>query len=258
MEPTLPTSDLGPDLAARILVDDVYAFEFPDVPGVEIGTAYRPAADRFKVGGDLIDVYQFNNGSVAISIADISGKGIHAATRAASVKYALRAYVSAGLTPAQTMRNLNVLYMETSKFDHRDRDSFVTVFLGIIDPELRILTYASAGHEPIFLVPKDGPTTMLPPTGPLVGVLEESQHLFHQRLVSLDPKGSTLIATTDGVTEARSPDGLFFYERPMMDTIHANRSRSAPDQAYGLMQAALVFCDMRPHDDIAIVAARFL
>ena len=141
-----------PDTAARVLVDHLYAHSFPPVPGVDIGTAYVLAEDSLRVGGDLIDVYQFNNGSVAISVADIAGKGAQAAGRAALVKYALRAYVSAGLTPAQVLRNLNVLYIETSVFDKESPDSFVSVFLGIVDPEHRIMTYASAGHEPVILM----------------------------------------------------------------------------------------------------------
>jgi sigma-B regulation protein RsbU (phosphoserine phosphatase) len=257
MEPALLFLETSPERAARILVDDVYACKFSPVRGVEIGTAYRPAADRSKVGGDLIDVYQFNNGSVAISIADISGKGIQAATRAASVKYALRAYVSAGFTPAQVMRNLNVLYMETSKFEHLDPDSFVTVFLGVADPEHRVLTYASAGHEPAILLQSHRPPILLPPTGPLIGIFDEWPSRFHQRLVNLEPHGSTLIVTTDGVTEARSQAGAFFFEQPMMDVIEKNRSRNAHDQAHDLLRTVLAFCDMRPHDDIAIVAARF-
>ncbi len=229
--PLVDYPDGSPEQAARIIADDVYASEFPPVPGVEIGTIHRQAANRAQVGGDLIDVYQFNNGSIAISIADISGKGAQAATRAALVKYALRAYVSAGLTPAQVMRNLNVLYRETSKFDHRDPDSFVTAFLGIADQEHRVITYASSGHEPVFLLPTDGPPRLLPPTGPLIGVFEESHELFHQRLVSLEPHGSTLIVTTDGITEARSKSGEFFLEHSMLDVIAANRGQNAHDQA---------------------------
>jgi len=257
MEPALLFLEASPERAARILVDDLYTCKFPPVPGVEIGTAYRPAADLSRVGGDLIDVYQFNNGSVAISIADISGKGIQAATRAASVKYALRAYVSAGFTPAQVMRNLNVLYLETSKFEHLDSDSFVTVFLGVADPERHVLTYASAGHEPVILLQNDTAPIVLPPTGPIIGVLDQWPSRFHQRLVNLESPGSTLIVTTDGVTEARSPEGAFFFEHPMLDVIEENRARSAQDQAQGLLRKALAFCNMRPHDDIAIVAARF-
>jgi serine phosphatase RsbU (regulator of sigma subunit) len=256
MEPALLFLETSPERAARILVDDVYACKFPAVPGLEIGTAYRPAADHSKVGGDLIDVYQFNNGSVAISIADISGKGIVAAARAASVKHALRAYVSAGFTPAQVMRNLNILFMETTKFEEHDPDSFVTVFLGISDPEHRVMSYASAGHEPVFLLENHNAPLVLPPTGPLIGIFDEAPTRFHQRLIPLKAN-ATLIVTTDGITEARSPDGQFFYEHPMLDVLGENRSLGAQEQAQKLMRRALSFCDMRPHDDIAIVAARF-
>lgn len=242
--------------AARILVDDLYALRFPPVPGVDIGTAFRQASDLSKVGGDLIDVYRFNAGSVAISIADISGKGLQAATRAASVKHALRAYVSAGFTPAQVMRNLNVLYMDTSKYDLLDPESFVTVFLGIIDPEHHVMTYASAGHESVTLM-SDAGAALLPPTGPLVGVFHDGHGLFHQRLVSLDAPGSTLVVTTDGVTDARSTNGTFFLDHSMMNDIVKNRGCGAFDQAHHLMQATLNFCERRPQDDIAIVVARF-
>ncbi len=244
------------DRAARILIDDVYAYTFPPVPGIEIGTAYRQAADLARVGGDLIDVYRFNAGSVALSVADISGKGLRAGMRVASVKYALRAYVSAGLTAAQVIRNLNVLYMETAKYDQLDESSFVSVFIALIDPERGVMTYASAGHEPLYLMRNDGGTILLPPTGPLVGVFEDGQMLFHQRLVSLEG-ASTLVATTDGVTEARSASGRFYQGHGLLETIERNRTSSAPAQAALLMRDVLAFCDDRPHDDIAILVARF-
>jgi len=246
-----------PDSAARILVDHLYSHRFPAVPGVDIGTAYVLAEDEVRVGGDLIDVYQFNNGSVAISIADISGKGAQAASRAALVKYGLRAYVSAGFTPAQVLRNLNVLYMETSAYDKVDPDSFVSVFLGIIDPEHRIMTYASAGHEPAILLHPHKAPEMLPPTAPIVGVFEESHKLFHQRLVYLQPGGSTLIVTTDGVTEARAPGGEFVKPDDIMKWLEFNRALSAREQADRLLRATLQFCGGRAQDDIAIVVAYF-
>ncbi len=243
--------------AARLLVDSLYAHHFPTVAGVDIGTAYALAQDEVQVGGDLIDVYQFNNGSVAISVADISGKGVKAAARAALVKYALRAYVSAGLTPAQVLRNLNVLYMETSTFDKESPDSFVSVFLGVIDPEHRIMTYASAGHEPVILMSHVQPPEFLPPTAPIVGVFSESQTLFHQRFVYLEPGGSTLVVTTDGVTEARSPGGTFIETAEIVANVNSNRTLPAQAQADELLRTTREFCGDQPQDDIAIVVARF-
>jgi phosphoserine phosphatase RsbU/P len=243
--------------AARILVDHLYAQSFPPIPGIDIGTAYLLAEDNLRLGGDLIDVYQFNNGSVAISVADISGKGAKAAARAALVKYGLRAYVSSGLTPAQVLRNLNLLYIETSTFEAAEEDSFVSIFLGVIDPELRIMTYASAGHDPIILLNPGRPAESLPPTAPIVGIFEQSQKLFHQRLVTLEPGGATLIVTTDGVTEARAPDGHFLPREDLIAFVESHRTDPAQDQVDALLRATREFCHGSPQDDIAIVVARF-
>jgi len=245
------------DTAARVLVEHLYANRFPPVPGVDIGTAHVLADDDVRVGGDLIDVYQFNNGSIAISIADISGKGTTAAARAALVKYALRAYVSVGLTPAQVLRNLNHLYVETTAFDNELPDSFVSVFLAIVDPEHRIMTYASAGHEPVMLMGPHEPPKLLPPTAPIVGVFEETQKLFHQRFVYLPPGGSTLVVTTDGVTEARSLDGTFIKRDDIMTWVHSHRALTAQQQADALLRATHDFCGGRAQDDIAVVVACF-
>jgi len=245
-----------PYTAARILVDHLYAQSFPSIPGVDIGTAYILAEDDVRVGGDLIDVYQFNNGSVAVSVADISGKGAKAAARAAMVKYGLRAYVSSGLTPAQVLRNLNLLYIETSTFDPEDSDSFVSVFLGTIDQEHRVMTYASAGHDPVLLLSPNRPAQVLPPTAPIVGVFEDNK-LFHQRLVYLPPGGSTLVVTTDGVTEARCPDGRFIEREEVMSWVESSRNLSAQEQANALLNSTHDFCGGKPQDDIAILVACF-
>ena len=249
--------ELPSDTAARILVEHLFEQRFLAIPGIDVGTAYVLADDKARVGGDLIDIYQFNNGSAAISIADISGKGMKAAARAALVKYGLRAYVSSGLTPAQALRCLNALYLETSAFDSLDGDSFVSVFLGVIDPERKIMTYACAGHDPAIFMSRDKPPISLPPTAPIVGVFEESQKLFHQRSVYLQPGPATLILATDGLTEARSPAGHFIAREDLMTRIEANRERSAQVQSDELLQAAYEFSGRKPQDDIAIIVARF-
>jgi sigma-B regulation protein RsbU (phosphoserine phosphatase) len=249
--------DAASNAAARVLVEHLFEQHFSPVSGIDVGTAYELADDNARVGGDLIDVYQFNNGSVAISIADISGKGMKAAGRAALVKYGLRAYVSSGLTPAQVLRNLNLLYLETSAFDADNSDSFVSVFLGIIDPERQVLTYACAGHSPVMFMRGDEDPISLPATAPIVGVFEESQKLFHQRLIQLGPETSTLVLGTDGLTEARSPDGAFIGGQAILARVAANRELSAQDHADDLLRATFEFCGKRPHDDIAIVVARF-
>jgi len=249
--------ELTSDSAARILVEHLFEQHFLAIPGIDIGTAYVLADDEARVGGDLIDIYQFDNGSAAISIADISGKGMKAAAQAALVKYGLRAYVSSGLTPAQALLCLNDLYLETAAFDRADQESFVSIFLGVIDRERKIMTYASAGHDPAIFMASDQPPITLEPTAPIIGVFEESHKLFNQRSVYLQPGTVTLILGTDGLTEARSPGGDFIPREDIMARIESNRERPAQEHADDLLHAAFEFCGRKPQDDIAIIAARF-
>lgn len=251
----IANQQLTPDMAARALVEQLFEQRFNELSGIEIGTRYALADDSGRVGGDLIDVYQFNNGSVAISIADIAGKGLKAATRAALVKYALRAYVSSGLTPAQVLRNLNVLYLETSAFESCDDNSFVSVFLGLIDPDREVLTYASAGHDPVILLAPNQPLRSLPPTGPLIGI-DESPKSFHQRFINLRPGPTSLVLGTDGLTEAQSPAGEFIKWADIATTIETHRELPAQMQADHLLRSTFDFCGRKPLDDIAIIVAR--
>lgn len=101
--------------AAEVLIKHLFAPPLHRINGVEYATAYRLA--QGAVGGDIVDVYHFDNGNVAFSIADISGKGAQAAIHAALVKYGLRCYASEGLTPERVLRSLDRVYLENNAFE---------------------------------------------------------------------------------------------------------------------------------------------
>src|SRR5579872_4061981 len=155
--------------AASVLIAHLFAEGDHDIPGVSYAVAYRLA--EVHSGGDIVDVYGFDNGSVALSIADISGKGTQAAVHAALIKYGLRAYASHGLTPERTMRAMDRLYLENSTFENVE--SFASVFLGIVDPKRRALTYSSAGHDAVILVHPHLSAKLLGPTAPVIGVFDD-------------------------------------------------------------------------------------
>ena len=82
---------------------------------------------------------------------------------------------------------------------------FATLFVGALDPATGVIAYVNGGHEPPRIVRASGGVrTMLPPTGPAVGMLPEVP--FTARSFVLEP-GETLLVLTDGVTESRAPDG---------------------------------------------------
>lgn len=80
--------------AAEVLIKHLFAPAHHRIDRLEYSVAYRLAGGA--VGGDIVDVYHFDNGSVAFSIADISGKGAQSAIHAALVKYGIRCFCSSG------------------------------------------------------------------------------------------------------------------------------------------------------------------
>ena len=87
---------------------------------------------------------------------------------------------------------------------------FVTLFCAVLDVETGWLTCASGGHlSPLLARPGDAPRPLVTSEGTLVGV--QPGLAFPATEVELAP-GDLLLAFTDGVTEAMSPDGALFGE----------------------------------------------
>ena len=239
--------------AAEILIEHLFANTDARIPGVTYAVAYR-LAEEF-IGGDIVDVYHFDNNSVAFSIADISGKGARAAVHAALIKYGLRAFSSHGLAPERALRSLDRLYLENNNFEQNE--SFATVFFGLVDPKRKVMSYASAGHEPVIVIQPDRTVEVLAPTAPLIGVFDDQHHLFTQDVVTLSP-GTLFVATTDGVTEARNSEGELFGMDRFIGVVMANVDCELKQLIKAVIDEAQAFGAGRFVDDMAIVAARFL
>lgn len=225
------------------------------IDGIEYDVAYALADSA--VGGDIVDVYHFDNGNVAFAIADISGKGTTAAIDAALVKYGLRCYASAGLTAERVLRELDRTYIENNAFERSD--SFASVFFAILDHERRALAYGSAGHEPVMLVRPDGQIDVLAPTAPLIGVFDDQHHLFTQRVLDIE-SGTVLFATTDGVTEARNSAGDMFGMERLISAVRSDLSGGLRmnDLIASVLKQTRRFAGGQLHDDIAVIAVRIL
>ena len=65
--------------------------DLPEIPGVELAARYRPAGEGNEVGGDFYDVFETGDGSWALVVGDVCGKGAEAAAVTALARYTLRA-----------------------------------------------------------------------------------------------------------------------------------------------------------------------
>jgi sigma-B regulation protein RsbU (phosphoserine phosphatase) len=238
--------------AAHTLMDQLFAPTRAPIAGVEYAVRYRFGE---HVGGDVADVFDCGDDGVFISLADIEGNGHEAAVHAAMVKYGIRAYACAHRCPSAVLRDLNALYARNCKSE--GTESFATLFLGLVESDRRSMTYVCAGYETAMLLYPNGFCEMLPASGPLVGVLDDDEAQFKQRTIEL-PASVTLLAVSDGVTEARLGHKHFGLARIRQLVSEQARAGRGLDELVGaIIDAAAAFARGKIFDDMAVLAVRF-
>ncbi|GEM_PF-1369594 len=186
---------------AETLQESFLPRDLPTVPGYGLAAEYRAALAEAQVGGDFYDAFDLGNGCTALLIADVSGKGIAAATYTAAGKYMLRAYAMEDPEPGRVLRRLN-----SALSKYMPIGMFITMFLGVLDTSSHVLTYANAGHdEPLFFHHGGKRLKRLDVTGTGLGAMPTSE--YGTSRITFDP-GDSLMLYTDGATDVRR-DGEF-------------------------------------------------
>lgn len=191
---------------ARSLQEGLLATELPEMEGYESAAVYEPASGEADIGGDFFDVFDLGDGSFAIVVGDVSGKGAEAAAYTAMAKYMLRAFAIRNAQPASVLYHLN-----NALVTGFGEDRFATLMYALFNPEARKLTIAVGGHPPplIYRASTDEvePVTV---SGSIVGAFEDMA--FDQGSFTLGPH-DVMLAFTDGLVEARRGDELYGRER---------------------------------------------
>jgi serine phosphatase RsbU (regulator of sigma subunit) len=170
-----------------------------ELPNVSLGTVLISATAGFDVGGDLFDVYAIDERYGAFLIADVSGKGVDAAVDTAFIKYSIRTLVAESRDPGRTLTRFAALFERNIE----RRETFVVLFLGVIDTQTGHVRYASAGHEPAW-ARLGGEIVSIAPTGPIVGIMDDVE--YETKALRL-AAGDAILITTDGLTESRDARG---------------------------------------------------
>jgi sigma-B regulation protein RsbU (phosphoserine phosphatase) len=237
----------------RRIVESIYGPAVRQLPGLEIGRAYRNATDEeFRYGGDLVDVFHYGNGITSFAVVDITGHGIHAAMHAGLAKHALRAYASRGFNASESVRALNRLCIENSIFE-ADDEFFATVFFGIVDAQRRTMQYVSAGHEAAYIL-EPNTAKLLPATGPIIGLMDDD-NAFEHSVVRLST-GTILAAVTDGFSEARNARLEFLGAAAVVEVVERYRAYEAERQAQELTRCAFEYAGEHLHDDVAALVVK--
>jgi hypothetical protein len=236
----------------------------PDPPARlgPVGTtvAYRPA-DGPGAGGDFYDVFALEAGQLAVIVGDVSGHGRDALPHTALVRFTVRAYLEAGLSPSDALQTAGTV------LERQLGGSLATVLAAIYHPRERTLTYAAAGHPPpLVLAEPDAPaasgaasdandaarvvaSAIAPVTACSAPPVGAGMRTGTRQTVVAIPGPARLCFHTDGVTEARVGEQLFGAER----LSRALAQLPAGAGASELLDAVAAQASARPDDMAACV-----
>jgi sigma-B regulation protein RsbU (phosphoserine phosphatase) len=216
--------------------------QVPQIDGWELAVSWQPASG---VGGDCFDTIRFSDTRLALTIADVVGKGIPAALLMSNLQAAVRAFASEVIEPQALCTQVNRILCGNIA-----EGRFISFFYCVIDATAGVLTYTNAGHYLPMLIRPDGSVERLGQGGPVLGVLGDAE--YEQAHVSLGA-GDRLVLFTDGLTEARSADDEEFGEDRLLHAAVAHRGCSAPALQARLTAEVASFTGGRLQDDATLM-----
>ncbi len=240
------SSEARAQALARTLQSTLIPPSPPNLPGLDVSAAYRPAGDGEEVGGDFYDIFQIKPGDWVVALGDVCGKGVDAAVVTALVRYTIRALTVHVEEPSDVLRALNEVLLA----DGTDRFCTVVLVRLRLDQDGWVATISSGGHPLPLHLAAGGEVRPVGEAGSLVGVLPDI--VVHDTVMPLAP-GDLLVTFTDGVTEGRSENG-FYGDARLSASVLAHADTLLP--AERVLGDVLEFQHGSARDDIAVVAVR--
>ena len=220
----------------------------PSIPSYDIAAFSRPAQ---IVTGDYFDFLPFEDGSYGFVIGDVSGHGVSAGMLVASLQTVFHTLAPEVDSTVDVLKRINRLYVHNINFT-----TFVTLFFARLDPQNRLLSYASAGHNPPLLYRTSTRAgDWLQPTGPAIGLVDGFGFQCNDIQLS---QGDILVLYTDGLVEATNPgqNEQFGYER-LLEIVRQNEGMHANELIQKVRQALNDFTQGAVlADDITLVVCR--
>ena len=206
-----------------------------------------------EVGGDLYDFYFLDEDLLAITVADVSDKGVPAALFMVMAKTLLKDQVL--LRRAERDLARAVAEANDALAQSNTTFMFVTAFVGILHLPTGKFIYVNAGHNPPLLC-RGGRAEYLPKArNPMLGV--RGGMVFGAETLTLQP-GDSLFLYTDGVTEAMNAEGGFFGEPRLQDTLSVRPGWGAGEQLATVLEAVSSFVgEASQSDDITMLALAY-
>jgi phosphoserine phosphatase RsbU/P len=213
---------------------------------VDLHAEMHPARD---IGGDFYDYYLIDDRRLAVTVADVSGKGIPAALFMAVSRTVLRSVAGHG-DMASAIGDANNLLAARN-----DACMFVTMFHGVLDLPTGILRWCNAGHDPPYLLRAGGKQERLHATGIPLGIDPAVSHRIGETVLM---PGDGLFLYSDGITEAFNPQGEAYGGARLERMLDRARGCSAAETIADILADTARFAgDAEQADDITCLALHY-
>ncbi|MFJ6232942.1 PP2C family protein-serine/threonine phosphatase [Streptomyces griseus] len=235
--------------AVLSLQEHLLPSRLPAAAGWDLSASYEVGDPMLDVGGDFYDAVPRPDGSIALLIGDVCGRGAEAAALTGLARHTLRTLLEEGTDPGTALSRLNRALRQEGA------SRFLTAVVVTMAPRADgtvLLTTCSAGHPRPLVLRADGSIGEVVSGGLLLGILDDVSYESHEDFLA---PGDTLVLFTDGLTESREADGTYF-ESVLPGRLSDLRGSDAAQVAESLARQARAF-RASGQDDIALLVARW-
>ena len=217
---------------------------FPDGENYKIFAQMIAAKE---VGGDFYDFYKLNDDTVAVLVADVSGKGIPAAMFMMTAKTIIKDLAESGLPVNEIFTKANEKLCENN-----ESGMFVTAWMGIVDITTGKMQFANAGHNPPLIKRANGAFEYLKTrAGFVLAGMEGVRYRIGEITLGA---GDRLFLYTDGVPEATNSNNQLYGEDRLLAFMNKNLDLKATELLPNLKTSIDEFVEDAPQfDDITML-----
>lgn len=211
---------------------------------------FLPSLD---LGGDAFGYTRLDNGEIALYLMDVSGHGIEAALLSVSLLHRIQAQSRADpelWDPARMLTQFN------RTFRSEDQNIlYYSAWVGLWNPESRILRYSCAGSPPAALLGEDGSVWRLRTESPAIGVDADADFTSSAQRV---PPKARLFLFSDGIFECRRQSGRILGLAEFMKILKTESKTPASSRLSRIVEAVRSACGRTQfEDDVSLVGLYF-
>jgi sigma-B regulation protein RsbU (phosphoserine phosphatase) len=196
--------------------------------------------------GDFCDTFLIAPETLAIVVADVSGKGVAAAMVRGVARSVIRNISSDCRSPGEVLTRLDRILTEAEL-----GSMFLTLFIAWYDTRTGVVRYANAGHPvPFRITSRREVVPFGEVTGSILGILARKPYRDGEERLGV---GERLVLYTDGVTEAANADEDAFGTLRLVNLLTEHSAEPIDDLCRGVVERVRRFEGEAKQDDVSLV-----